>query len=582
MNKIATLILIFWTIFSNATLVASNLLNIKDDNSIITLSNQFLSFSFNKKSAILTAIIQNGVNLLGNGYGSGYLMGPGFSMRSSTFQLVRKTNELIEISFTHEAANGYYFELHYVLPVHKSGIYCFLEQYHHDGSPQAGFAQIRWGLRADSTLFDYHLVRDNMQGRMPQFSEFKKKIQDWTYQLADSSYYTKYDYSDYIEGRHVHGFAGTKSGKGIFVIQASHEYLNGGPTKQYNTVHTSPFLIMMFQCNHFLLDTRISDGKVNGEWRKLGGPFFLYINSGKNINEIWADANRQAKMELLQWPYKWMKHPDYPLKRGVVTGQLFVDGKPAANAHIILAAHGFDWQAQTLGYIFAKRADASGNFLIPNVRAGKYTLYAYTDDVTEEFLKNNIQVSKNNITQLNQLKWIPRRYGDLLWQIGKADRTTKGFKLSDHNRYYGVFNDVPANLTYIIGQSIPSQDWYYAQTKSGEWDIKFAVHHPSNDTCTLTLGIAGSAKNPRLEIKINNFEIGNFYFGNDHSIYRSAILSGYYQQKIIRFPASLLRKGENILSLVLPSVKYGGGIMYDVLKLEMKNQKYDSIQKNQF
>jgi len=567
------ILMFFVLVFTLSTVAAmnSNTVKVVDSDKQITLLNNFISFTFDKKSAALISINQSGgQNLLGNGYGSGYLMGPGFSMKPSTFKLVRQTPDLAEISFTHEAANGYFFELHYVLHADQSGVYCFLEQYHHDGSPDGGFGQIRWGLRADSTLFDYHLVRDNIQGRMPQFSEFKKKIQDWTYQLADSSYYTKYDYADYIEGRHVHGFAGTKSGKGIFIIQASHEYLNGGPTKQFNTVHTGPFMIMMFQCDHFLLDKKVGEGPVSGEWQKLGGPFFLYVNSGKNISEIWADAKRQTAEEVSKWPYQWMNHPDYPLERGTVTGHLSVNRISASNAHIILAAPNVDWQSQSHGYIFAVRADKDGNFVVPNVRQGCYSFYAYTDNVTEEFCKNDIRVLANSTTALSELNWQPKQNGTILWQIGVADRTTRGFKLSDHKRYYGVFNNVPANLTYTVGKSTEADDWYYAQTKSGSWNVKFQMNKSQGTECILTLGIAGSAKNPLLEILVNNNKVGEYYFGNDHTVYRSSILGGYYQQQEVRFPADSLHIGVNIISFHLPTVKNGGGIMYDVIKLEVK------------
>jgi rhamnogalacturonan endolyase len=541
-----------------------------ENETVVRLSNDLLTFVFNKKTASLDEIRQNEKNLLGDGYGSAYLMGPGFSMRPSVFKIERQTRELVEISFTHEAANGYFFELHYALFSGESGIYCFLEQYHHAGSPDGGFGQIRWGLRADSTLYDYHLVRDSIQGRMPQFSEFKKKIQDWTFQLADSSYYTKYDYADYIEGRHVHGMAGTKSGKGVFVIQASHEYLNGGPTKQFNTVHTGPFMIMMFQCDHFLLDKKKDDGPVSGEWQKLGGPFFLYVNSGKNITEIWADAKRKASEEVAKWPYKWMNHSDYPLQRGSVSGTLLMNGEPASHAQVILAAPGVDWQAQSHGYIFSTRTDSCGKFIIPNVRPGSYSLYAYTDNVMEEYCKNDVVVTANKTNNLNKLSWTPRQFGSKLWQIGVADRTTRGFKLSDHKRNYGVFNEVPANLTFTIGKSKEATDWYYAQTKPGNWDIKFNINRPLGTEYLLTLGLAGSAKNPRLEVWVNDTKVGEYYFGNDHTVYRSSILGGYYQQQKVPFAASLLKQGENTLSLRLPNVKYGGGIMYDAIKLEMK------------
>jgi len=570
MKKIHAVLLIAILMLSNTSAFCAGPVKLAELEKKVTLSNGLIEFSFDKNNASLTSIKQSGTTELLGGTGSGYLMGPGFSMKPSVYKLVRETPELTEISFTHEAANGYFFELHYVLLSGESGIYCFLEQYHHAGSPDGGFGQIRWGLRADSTLFDYHLVRDSIQGPMPKFSDFKKKMQDWTFQLADSSYYTKYDYADYIEGRFVHGFAGTQSGKGIFVIQASHEYLNGGPTKQYNTVHTTPFMIMMFQCNHFLLDKMVGDGPVRGDWQKLGGPFFLYVNSGKNTADIWNDAKRKAVEEVTKWPYQWMDHPDYPLQRGKVTGQLHVKDESTANAHIILAAPGVDWQAQSHGYIFADRADKDGKFTISNIRPGKYTMYAYTDNITEEYCKNEILVTAGRSTALDKLEWIPGQFGKKLWQIGIADRTTRGFKLSDHKRYFGVFNDVPENLKFTIGKSKESEDWYYAQTKPGNWEVQFEMNEKPTGECLLTLGIAGSAKNPKLEIWVNETKIGDYYFGNDHTIYRSSILGGYYQKQEVPFSANLLKIGQNTLSFRLPNVKNGGGIMYDVLKLEIK------------
>ena len=184
--------------------------------------------------------------------------------------------------------------------------------------------------------------------------------------------------------------------------------------------------------------------------------------------------------------------------------------------------------------------------------------------------KNNIVVTANKTTGLNKLSWTPRQFGQKLWQIGLADRTTRGFKLSDHPRNYGVFNEVPANLTFTIGKSKEATDWYYAQTKQGSWEIKFNINRPLGTECLLTLGLAGSAKNPRLEVWVNDTKAGEYYFGNDHTIYRSSILGGYYQQQEIPFAASLLKQGENTISLRLPNVKYGGGIMYDAIRLEMK------------
>ncbi|MDP4292065.1 MAG: polysaccharide lyase family protein [Bacteroidota bacterium] len=579
MKKGLTIIIIL-IIFLSAVVQAQKL-KLSDNGSSVTLSNPKISFSFIKNNAALVSIIKDGKELLTGlssnskkGNQTAYLMGPGFSMSPSEYKLVRNTPDIIEIQFLHEAANGYFFELHYALMKDESGIYCFLEQYHHAGSPDGGFGQIRWGLRSSEDLFDYHLVRDNIQGPMPRMADFVREIQDWTYMLPDSTIYSKYDYSDYVDGKNVHGMAGQKSGLGIFVIQPSHEYVNGGPTKQQNTVHATPFMIMMFNCDHFLLAERKTDGPVKGEWKKLGGPFFLYVNSGKDINEIWTDAKKKTEIECSRWPYSWMNHPDYPLQRGTLKGKLVINNQSTAGAHLILAKPGIDWQAQALGYIFSGRANADGSFSIPNIRPGSYTLYAYTDNVTEEYVMNDILIQPSKTTNLNTLTWKPVDNGEKIFQIGTADRTTKGFKLSDHKRAYDVFKQVPQNLTFIVGKSAEANDWYYAQTKNGTWKIIFDANKTYSDSCTLTLCLAGAARNPNLKIRINNQPVSTQNFGNDHSIYRSAILSGFYQQRNLKFPASLLKKGENELTLEM-ALKNNiiGGIMYDAIKLEGKPTK---------
>ena len=561
--------------------VAAQKLKLTDSGSSITLSNPTISFSFEKNTASMVSIIKDGKELL-TGLSSksrkenktAYLMGPGFSMSPAQYTLIRNTPDIIEIQFLHEASNGYFFEMHYALMKDESGIYCFIEQYHHAGSPDGGFGQIRWGLRSSEELFDYHLVRDNIQGPMPKMADFVREIQDWTYKLPDSTIYSKYDYSDYVEGRNVYGMAGQKSGLGLFVIQPSHEYVNSGPTKQQNTVHATPFMIMMFNCDHFLLTERKGDGPVRGEWKKMGGPFYLYVNSGKTINDIWTDAKKKAAVEMSRWPYSWMNHTDYPLQRGMLTGKLFIKNQSTAGAHVILAKPGIDWQAQSLGYIFSTRTNTDGSFTLPNVRPGKYTLYAYTDNVTEEYVKNDIGLEADKTTALNTLFWKPSDNGEKIFQIGTADRTTRGFKLSDHKRYYDVFKQVPENLTFTVGKSNESSDWYYAQTKTGTWKIVFNATKTYSDSCTLTICLAGTARNPSLKISMNGTPITTQTFGNDHSIYRSAILSGYYQQRNIRIPASLLKKGVNEISLTMGLKKNViGGIMYDAIKLEGKPSK---------
>ena len=542
-----------------------------DNGDKVTLQNKLVSFTFSKNSNIAGIGFKNYTNLLG-AKGRAYLLGPGFSMGKPEYRVVQNTPEVVEIVFDNHAQNHFEYDLHYVLTPNVAGVYCFLIQSHKGGDPVGSYGQTRWGISADPGLFDYHLVRDSIQGPMPQMEilDEGEKVQDWTYKLPDGSIYTKYDYADYIEGRHVHGMAGQRSGLGLFVIQASHEYLDGGPTKQYQDVHAGPFLINMFNCGHFLSDIRHADDQIGDDWQKLCGPFLLYVNKGKDVPEVWNDAKLQAQKEIKQWPYTWMKNDLYPLQRGTVKGTIALSsGAKFANAHIILAAPGYDWQAQTRGYIFGVRTDANGNFELKNVRAGDYTLYAYGGDVTEEYSKAAVTVKEGQVTDLGAQTWTPAAYGDKLWQIGIADRRTTGFKLAEHKRQYGLFNDVPADLNFTIGKSNEANDWYYAQTKSGQWNILFNVDKSYTANATLTFAIAGAAKKPNVEVWVNNKLAGTLNnMGNDASVYRSAVAGGYYQRKQITFPSNLLAKGQNTMALKLVNVKDGGGVMYDAIKLE--------------
>ncbi|MGC4104314.1 polysaccharide lyase family protein [Ferruginibacter sp.] len=542
-----------------------------DKGETVQLSNGIISLGFNKTNADITEIINHKkISLLGK-KGRAYLLAPDFNMSPSRFTIVRLTDSLIELSFFHDASNHFQYDLHYILRSGDAGVYCFLEETHRAGDSTGDYGQTRWGIRADENLFDYHLVRDSIQGPMPKMAELKDPIQDWTYRLPDSTYYTKYDYADYIEDRYVHGMAGQKSGLGIFVINPSHEYLNGGPTKQYQDVHSDPFLINMFNCGHFLSDVRKGDNKIDGDWRKLNGPFFLFITEGKDIAAIWKTAKQRAVTEKAQWPYKWMQHADYPLLRGQASGQLMINGQPAApGTHIVLADKGYDWQAQSRGYIYYTKTNSEGKFVVNNIRPGKYSLYAYGSNQTEEFVKNNVSISADIVTVMGKLKWEPKNNGEKLWQIGIADRKTTGFKLADSKRNYAVFLQPPAELNYTIGTSKENNDWYYAQTKEGNWNILFTNNKTYTDSATLTIAVAGCARNPQLDVVVNGTVISSLRMGNDASVYRSAIAGGYYQLKELKFPAALLQTGENKITLNLRSVKLGAGIMYDAIKLEAK------------
>lgn len=550
----------------NASLYAQ--VTIVETGKSVVLTNEFASFTFNKQNADLKSIRYDGYkNLLGN-KGSAYLSGPDFAMSPAVFSVTTHTENLIDISFLHRDKNHFSYDLHYVVRNGISGIYVYLVEKHDKGDTTGIYGQTRWGLRADPNLFDYHLVRDSIRGPMyPMDSlESGRKIQDWTYQMRDGTIYTKYDYADYIDGRYVHGTVGQKSHLGLFVIQASPEYLNGGPTKQYMTIHSSPYLICMFNCSHFLSTIRNADDTVTQDWEKINGPFLLYVNKGKDVENVWSDAKRAAAKERRQWPFHWLENPLYPLQRGtldILSKDEF--GKPLEGVTFILADSAHDWQAQSTGYIFWGKTAQDGQLALKNIRPGRYTLYGFGANRMQEFRKDGIEITGDASHAFHVV--LPDETRQTIWQIGKADRFTKGFHYADHKRAYGLFDSVPGQLDFKIGVDNDS-DWYYAQTKKGKWNILFDKEVAvSSDSLTLYIALAGAAKDPHLSIVLNGVEIAAFNnLGNDRSIYRSAILGGYYQLKKVRFTSSLLSI-HNTLSLDLTKCPSGGGVMYDAIRL---------------
>jgi rhamnogalacturonan endolyase len=144
-----------------------------------------------------------------------------------------------------------------------------------------------------------------------------------------------------------------------------------------------------------------------------------------------------------------------------------------------------------------------------------------------------------------------------------------GFKWSDTLRSYGLWNNVPATLTYNAEESNPEEDWYYAQTKNGTWTITFNLDETYTGNAYLTASIAGATNKPKVAVGVNGTNKANWSFStNDGAIYRSARLGGRHDLKTLTFPASLLKKGENKITLTLSGISGNGGILWDCLKLE--------------
>ena len=126
---------------------------------------------------------------------------------------------------------------------------------------------------------------------------------------------------------------------------------------------------------------------------------------------------------------------------------------------------------------------------------GVWMIYAYANggsigDVTNQYERDNVTVS-GSATNLGTLVWSPPTDANRLWQIGTADRKADEFRLGNVPRQYGLFNQVPANLTYTIGSSTPANNWYYAQTQVGIWTVNFNLSKSYSGNAHLTVALAG-------------------------------------------------------------------------------------------
>ena len=480
--------------------------------------------------------------------------------------------DYVELVYTNDTARIWK-QQGYILKKGDSKLYTYVLM---KGTARKGkLEEARVAYRLSENFLDGY-VTDKMQGLMPSVAQMNAftdadKIQDATYRLPNGDIYTKYDWANYVADDHVHGVMNTDGNLGVWALQASAEYVNGGPQRQDLTVHMdtkSPVICQYFHGGHFGATKEVTE--VGQDFTKLFGPFAIYVNEGTREDMI-ADAQAEAQKEIEAWPYQWFDNDNYPKTRMSVSGKIHLTNYPtASNLQIVLSEPGVDPYQQTKGYSFWTRTNTDGSFTLNHVRPGTYSLFAYATngEITETLEKKDVSVGETDLN-LGTIEWTPAKYEQLIWRIGESDRLTDGFCLSAEPRQYGLFDQSPADLTFRIGESEPSKDWYYAQTKNGSWNIVFTLNEKPTTQCYLTASVAGAAKEAQVTFKVNGRTITTKTLdSNDGSIYRSAIKSGRHSLHIIKIPAAVFKVGENTVTLQMSRASEGSGVMWDCLKLE--------------
>jgi rhamnogalacturonan endolyase len=521
-----------------------------------TISNGLFTIKFNSTGTAYS-LVWNGQELIGpaKGFYSSINGGTGFSPTALT--VVTNTSTMADIAYSSSWG-----DLHYVVRGGVSGLYSYFV-----ASGIGTVGEFRTLYRVNGSIFRTGYTSVNSAVAFPTLSQIQAAtvLQDSTYQLTDGTIYTKYDASTYLNQDLLHGVYG--GGYGVWMVSPSHDYVGGGPLKQDLMVHIdntsgdSVVLNMLASSHYGTPGASIPSGKIYGPW-------FVYFNNG-NI----ADAQAQAATQQGQWPYSWLSNAAYPLSRTTVTGTLkLADGRSAAGATVTLAQPGGDVYAQGSGYIYSAQADSSGHFSIAQVRPGTYSLYAWANggsigDITDQYERDSVSISGSS-TNLGTLTWTPAEYTNLLWQIGTADHKADEFKLGNLPRQYGLWNQVPANLTYTIGSSTSANNWYYAQTIVGTWTVNFNLSQTYSGTAHLNIALAGVSRTAAVTVAVNGTSVGSYpTYANDQAIYRSANQSGYYHLVPLNFSDSLLKAGNNAITFHMTNVSSGGGAMYDTITL---------------
>ncbi|KAI4385261.1 hypothetical protein MLD38_003308 [Melastoma candidum] len=554
------------------------------------------------------------------------------SFAGTRFRVVRQTDNVVEVSFSRRwgsertpnfirAVPPLNSDKRYVMLRGSSGFYTYIVMEHEEGWPDFGYGEARKVYRLNKMKFTYMAVSDKRQRYMPTMED-RAKGKPLAYPeavlLPSGEVDDKYQYSSEDQDIRVHGWICDRPATGFWVITPSDEYLTCGPVKQDLTSHVGPITLAMFISTHYA-GREVNTFFQNGErWKKSFGPIMIYLNSvaspsNNTTQTLWEDAKRQMRMEVERWPYNFTTSDDFPPsnQRGEVSGRLKVHDRylhemdiGGGSAHVGLAAPGDvgSWQRETKGYQFWTRADNKGNFVIRNVRAGTYALYAWVPGVLGDYMyEKQIEIAPGSKIQLGDVIYSPPRQGPTLWEIGIPDRSAMEFYVPDPYpdlvnklflndnknkfRQYGLWKKYadlyPKNdLVYTVGISDYHKDWFYAHVTRNKgntyvpttWQIRFQLGSvKTRGNYTLQLALA-SATGSRLELGFNDARgipyCSTGLIGTDNAIARHGI-HGLYWLFSFQVRGHVLRQGMNTIYITQSRAQsLFQGVMYDYIRLE--------------
>ncbi len=499
-------------------------------------------------------------------------------------------------------------DIHYVLNKGDQGLYSYSILEHKPEYPTfnlGSWRMVQWIAQNSTNYLCERIYVDSLRNwQMPSVYDFNNasatgiaEIVKLNTGVRAGKYDGKYEYTSNFWNTRVYGHASNVNGIGTWIIMNNPEYVNGGPAHQD--------LVAAAGINHVLLNGLHYGDKSfaipQGEqWSKMYGPFLMYSSGKPTADENWEDAKRRAKEEEAKWPYAWLTNtPEYPLAndRGSISGKFIINDplKPTVkggNAWIgvtQLSNSDNEWQHELKNFHHWVKTNTDGTFIIPNIRPGTYTLFAYSDGEVGEYRQESVTVTAGGNNNLGDVNWnIARNNGKLIWEIGTANRRSNEFKMGDFDYCEGfVERKFRDSFPNVIEYNTIEKNWStklpYAHTKYPKedfspgdiWKWRLNFNLPANLSATgnakLTI-VYASTDHAQQWIYVNDeSRTFNTYFpanGDGNAFIRQANYAKYSYKEIL-IPFSRLRSGANTITLVMPSNSgWVSHHMYDYISLE--------------
>ena len=533
-----------------------------------------------------------------------------------TLRVLRLSPELVEVALADTRHPQRRLEQHLIMTSDTRGIVTFTVM----TVVAAGevLNEIRHNTRWERCLLNHALNHERPAGQQPTYPYLytQVKIQDETWrvdgrnnaslpcprdnagnadgQLPAGSVYTKYDWSLYHHENPYFGHFGVDEASnqllGIWltplggITNATSAATYGvGPQHQDLAIHQDGLVLNYMDPNHFGLPGY----PVPLGYTRFYGPYLHHSTIGDAAAPAAffaaAAAAAAANIALANVAHPAVQHALYPpaSARATVRGSVRVsDGRPAGDLWVALstqrAADLFGLHEPTRFVL----TDAAGDFAIPGMPPGAYALYlqAAAGSITDIYVRPapvTVPASPPPVVDVGTVDWTPSDAGrTLLWQLGEADRTGGEFALAREPRDWLLPGRVPGTLTYTVGLSDPSRDWFYAQTQAGAWTISFSLPAAQAGTAYLTVAASltdGDSPVPAINGDASGIR-GAMPTGVDSTLSRQAVRSGFPRVSTLEFDAARLRAGANAITFSRGAAAGGSnntGMGWDTVKLQV-------------